>query len=322
MRRRFRLPAIQFRRLRSVLVFLCLLPTQPAIADDLYPAADGDLYSRALEAASSAVSEDMRSKPGDPQPNLRLRNTLIVGTGATLVAAYGSSKWWRDGFEGDFKTTNEGWFGSDTAFGGADKLGHLYSNYAGVRLLTPIFELVGNSRDVAISLAAWSTLGIYTAVEVADGFSRRWHFSPEDAIANATGAFLGVVLETHPGLDAIFDFRVDYHRSADASNFDPFGDYSGQKYLVVIKADGFAPLRENRFLRYLEVATGYGARGYDEGGERRRDAYFGLSLNLARLLADGAYGGRMHSTAYQRATDRLFELVQFPTVGYVRRSLD
>ena len=90
----------------------------------------------------------------------------------------------------------------------------------------------------------------------------------------------------------------------------------------MVKADGFAPLRENRFLRYLEVAAGYGTRDFDTGGERHRDAYFGLSLNLARLLADGAYDGRMHSTAFQRGTDRLFELVQFPTVGYVRRSVD
>lgn len=322
MRHRFRLPAIQVRRLRLVLVFVCLFATQPAVADDLFPADDGGLYSRALAAVPSTASEDMQSKPGDPPPNLRLRNTLIVGSGATLVAAYGSSKWWQSGFGGGFKTTNEGWFGSDTDSGGADKLGHLYGNYAGVRLLTPIFESAGNSRDVSVSLAAWSTLGIYTAVEVVDGFSRRWKFSPQDAIANATGAVLGMVLEIHPELDAIFDFRLDYRRSPRASNFDPFGDYSGQKYLFVVKADGFAPLRENRFLRYLEVATGYGTRGYDTGGERHRDAYFGLSLNLARLLADGAYDGRMHSTAFQRGTDRLFELVQFPAVGYVRRSLD
>ncbi|MGC2519312.1 MAG: DUF2279 domain-containing protein [Burkholderiales bacterium] len=319
---RFRLHAIQVRRLRPVLVFLCLLPTQPAVAGDLSPADDGGLYSRALAAAPSAASGDTQSKPGDPPPNLRLRNTLIIGTGAALVAAYGLSNWWRSGFGGGFKTTNEGWFGSDTQYGGADKLGHLYSNYAGVRLLTPLFESAGNSDDASVSLAAWSTLGIYTGVEVVDGFSRRWKFSLQDAIANAAGAALGVMLETRPELDAIVDIRVDYRRSPGASHFDPFGDYSGQKYLFVVKADGFAPLRENRFLRYLEVAVGYGTRGYDTGGERHRDAYLGLSLNLARLLADGAYDGRMHSTAFQRGTDRLFDLVQFPAVGYVRRSVD
>jgi predicted lipoprotein DUF2279 len=308
-------------RLGLVLGFLCLFPApRPAVARDLSPEDGKGLYFRALAAVPSGASEDEQRR-GEPPPSLRLRNTLIIGTGASLVAAYGLSNWWRSGFGGGFKTTNEGWFGSDTQYGGADKLGHLFSNYAGVRLLTPVFESAGNSRESSVSLAAWSTFGIYTAVEIVDGFSRRWKFSAQDEIANAVGAVLGVALETHPELDAIFDFRLDY-RPSRASHFDPFGDYSGQKYLVVVKADGFAPLRENRFSRYLEFAVGYGTRGYDTGGDRHRDAYVGISLNLARLLADSAYDGRMHSTAFQRGTDRLFDLVQFPAVGYVRRSLD
>lgn len=313
--------SIRIRPTGLVLVCLCLLPMRPAVADGLFPANDDALYFRALASVPSVASADMATNPGD-EPNLRLRNGLIIGTGATLVAVYGSNNWWRSGFGGGFDTTNEGWFGSGTQFGGADKLGHLYSNYAGVRLLTPLFESAGNSREASVSLAAWSTLGIYTAVEVVDGFSHSWKFSPQDAIANATGALLGVINETHPELDGICDFRVDYRRSPRAPDFDPFGDYSAQKYLLVLKADGFAKLRESRSLRYFEVALGYGTRGYDTGGERHRDVYVGLSLNLARLLADGAYEGRMHSTAFQRGADRLFDLVQFPTIGYVRRSVN
>jgi hypothetical protein len=138
---------------------------------------------------------------------------------------------------------------------------------------------------------------------------------------NLAGVALGVALESYPELDDVFDFRLAYSPSP-GSSFDPFGDYSGQKYLLVVKADGFEPLRRNRFLRYLEVAVGYGAKGFDEGGERRRDIYLGLSLNLSRLLADTAYEGRMHSTPFQRGTDRLFELVQFPTIGYKSWKLD
>lgn len=263
----------------------------------------------------------MPSGPIDRPPNLRLRNTLIVGSGAALITAYGLSKWWQAGFGGGFKTTNEGWFGRSTEFGGADKLGHMYFNYGSVRLLTPLFEKAGNSHDASVLLAAWTSLGIFTGVEVADGFSRRWKFSPQDAAMNLAGTVLGVVLETQPELDKIFDFRVAYRPSKD-SGFNPFGDYSGQKYLLVVKADGFAPLRKTPLLRYLEVGFGYGARGFDPGGERRRDLYVGLSLNLSRLLADGFYEGQMHSTPFQRGTDRLFELVQFPTIGYAQRRLD
>jgi len=322
MRNFFRLSAISFRYQRLALAFICLIPVRFAMAGDFFPSDNTGFFYRPVAALPSAATGDTQPKPDDAPPNLQLRNTLIIGTGATLVAAYGSHNWWRSGFGGGFDTANEGWFGSGTGYGGADKLGHVYSNYAGVRLLTPLFESAGNSREASVSLAAWSTLGIYTAVEVVDGYSRRWKFSPQDAIANAAGALLGVVLETHPELDAIFDFRVDYRRSPRSPDFDPFGDYSAQKYLLVVKADGFAPLRENKALRYFEVALGYGTRGYDTGGERHRDAYLGLSLNLTRLLADGVYEGRMHSTAFQRGTDRLFDLVQFPAIAYVRRSLD
>lgn len=263
----------------------------------------------------------MPSRRDHRAPNLPLRNTLIVGSGATLITAYGLSKWWQTGFGGGFKTTNEGWFGRNTDYGGADKLGHMYFNYGAVRLLTPLFESAGNGRDAAVSLAAWTSAGIFLGVEVADGFSRRWKFSPQDAVMNVAGTVLGVVLETHPELDDKLDFRVDY-RPSKGSGFNPFGDYSGQKYLLVVKADGFESLRKNRWLRYLEVGVGYGARGFDPGGERRRDIYVGVSLNLSRLLADGFYEGRMHSTPFQRGTDRLFELVQFPTIGYAQRHLD
>jgi len=314
--------AIHAPGLRLALAFLCLVLARLLAAEELVPADKVDLHSRALTAVSLVASEDTAAQSSNLPHNLTQRNSMIIVTGAALVATYGSYNWWRSGFGGGFDTANEGWFGAGTNYGGADKLGHLYSNYAGVRLLTPLFESVGNGRNASVSLAAWSTLGIYTAVEIVDGYSRTWKFSPQDAIANAAGAALGVAIETRPELDAIFDFRIDYRRSPRSSSFDPFGDYSEQRYLFVAKGDGFAPLRNNKYLRYFEVAFGYGTRGYDTGGARSRDAYLGLSLNLARLLADGAYDDRMHTTSFQRGTDRLFELVQLPAIAYTRKKLD
>ena len=199
----------------AVIILICLLPTQAAVAGEPDPTQDQDFDAPAPAAAPSGVSQDMQlSRPGDPPPNLRLRNALIIGTGATLVTAYGMSKWWQSGFGGGFKTTNEGWFGQNTESGGADKLGHMYFNYGSVRLLTPLFEGAGNSREASVSLAAWTTVGIFAAVEVADGFSRRYKFSPQDMVMNVAGTVLGVALETHPELDEKFDIPVDYRPSS------------------------------------------------------------------------------------------------------------
>lgn len=259
--------------------------------------------------------------PGTPPLDLTLRNAAIIGTAGALMAAYGHRKWWSDGFGGGFTTVNEGWFGQDTPYGGTDKLGHMFTNYAGVRLLTPLFEYAGNSRESAIRLAGWTTIGIFTAVEVLDGYSRKYDFSSQDALMNVAGAVLGVVLESRPDLDDKFDFRFAYKPSS-GSGFEPFGDYSGQRYLFMVKADGFGATRNVPVLRYLEFGIGYQASGFDPGQERRRDLYFAVSLNLARVLADAGYGGRMHTTRVQRSAEKVFELIQFPTTVYARHPLD
>lgn len=248
------------------------------------------------------------------------RNALVIGLSSAAFATYGRIKWWDEGFGGGFKTRGEGWFGRGTEFGGADKLGHMFTTYASTRLLTPTFEAAGNPHDASVGLAALTTVGIFTGIEVADGFSRRYRFSGEDALVNLAGAALGVVMERHAGLDEKLDFRFGYRASA-GSGFDPFGDYAGQRYLAVVKADGFDSVRTTPLLRYLELGVGYQAR-FTPGGERRRDAYVGISLNLSRLLADGFHGGRKVATLFQRSADLTFELVQFPAGGYLRRSID
>jgi hypothetical protein len=91
----------------------------------------------------------------------------------------------------------------------------------------------------------------------------------------------------------------------------------------VAKADGFDSLRNHSLLRYLELSLGYQVHGYGQpGAEHRRDIYVGLGLNLSRLLADGVYGGRQHTTRVQRAAEMAFELYQFPTALYTHFSID
>lgn len=252
--------------------------------------------------------------------DLHQRNLLLAGAASAAFAMYGWNKWWSRGFGGGFKVAGEGWFGRGTAYGGTDKLGHLFTNYASARLLTAAFEAAGNGRAESIRLAGWTTLGIFTGIEVVDGLSRDFRFSPEDALMNAAGVGLGVLMQTQPALDEKFDFRFAYRPSI-GSSFDPFGDYSGQRYLLVAKADGFKSLRQLPVLRYLELGIGYQAR-FASGSQRRRDVYVGISLNLSRLLADAAYGASRGTTPTQRAAETAFEFVQLPAGASVRHGLD
>ena len=257
-----------------------------------------------------------------------MRNVAILGGGGLGLYLYGRNRWWSEGFTGKFRTVNEGWFGENTYAGGADKLGHGFANYVGTRLLARTLEWAGNDQTAALKLAAWSVLGAFTAVEVLDGYTNRWRFSKEDAIMNAAGVGLAVATEKNPALDRLIDFRLLYRPSRDPGSrrFDPLGDFSGQIYLLVAKASGVPAFSSHPVLRYVELAVGYGARGFQDGQDvhasRSRNLYFGISINLTEILAKTAFRDAEPSNWKWRATRGFLEVVQVPgTVALAKRPL-
>jgi hypothetical protein len=160
----------------------------------------------------------------------------------------------------------------------------MYATYVGTRLLARSLEWAGNDEGSALTIAAWSTFAAFTAVEVADAFTTKWRFSKEDAIMNAVGVGLAVAMEKNPDLDRLIDFRLMYRPSDDprSNYFDPFGDYSGQTYLPVFKARGVETFRHHSLLRYVELAVGYGTRGY---GVSARHAERSVAQRLCGNLA-------------------------------------
>lgn len=300
------------------LVAMCLMGALDSAAE-LRPPRPSPEEGQTLAASATDVMLPATQAPdldpvSRPTPaELRWRNAALIAGGSLLIGAYGNAKWWNDGFTGRFRTQNEGWFGQDTKSGGADKLGHAFFAYTAARLFASGFEAVGNEPRQASRLGFWSSLGVMTAVEVADGYSRQYRFSREDAILNVAGAGLGYLMEQAPELDRLVDFRLLYKRSAN-SNFDPAGDYSGQKYLLIVKASGIPELRHHNLMRYFELALGYGTRGYENapGVERTRNAYFGVSLNLSELLRQTVFRGAQEPGRAQRSLELFFEFVQVP----------
>lgn len=264
--------------------------------------------------------------PDDRQ--VRQRTIGIIAANTLVVGLYGRNNWWREGFNGRFRAVNEGWLGQNTYAGGTDKLGHFYINYAGTRLFARAFEWAGSTPGESLTRAAWLTLGTFTAVEVIDGFSKKWHFSKEDAVMNALGISAALLLEKNPGLDRLLDLRLLYQPSHELHrNVDPVGDYSGQTYLIVAKASGVPALRNHPLLRYAELAVGYGTRGYSDNGsgpavDRSRNIYVGISLNLSELLGETVFKHANVRSRAQRAIDTALEFVQVPgAVAFTRHKL-
>ncbi len=238
------------------------------------------------------------------------------------MGIYGTNSWWKEGFAGSFRTVDEGWFGRNTYAGGADKAGHAFMTYTGTRLLTRGFEALGNDPGSALRLGVWTFLGVMTGIEVVDGFSKHFRFSMEDAVANTVGAAFAVLVETDPRLDALLDFRLLYRRSDDARRVgeaDPIVDYSGQTFLLAVKADGVPRLRDVPIARYLELQVGYNTRGYEPNDgvkiDPHRRIYYGVGINLSRLLSDTVFRGDLKGGKIQRGTDTVLEFFQVPGVA-------
>jgi hypothetical protein len=250
---------------------------------------------------------------------LRWKNAAVIG-GITLgVGAYGVKNWWNEGMTSSAWPRNEGWFGQGTYAGGADKLGHAFITYSGTRLLARAFEGLGNDPAHSLRLAAWTSFGVLTGVEIVDSFSSKWRFSYEDTVFNAAGVALALLLEKHPSIDALLDFRLLYRRSDDARRLgksNVVGDYSGQTYLLAFKADGVPRLREVPVARYLELLVGYNTRGYEPNdgvkNDPHRRIYCGVGINLSRLLSDTVFRGDLRGGKIQRGTDTVLEFLEVP----------
>jgi hypothetical protein len=270
----------------------------------------------------------------------RFRTRALIGGYSMATALYGYLTWWskdvdrhklqEDGTvitetlsnrSSQFNFRNEGWFGADTPNGGADKLGHAFSFYLSTRLLSKGLMWAGNERQSAARMAALTSGSVSLAVEIIDGFSEEYGFSYEDLVMNLVGIGSAMWLEAYPQWDDVIDLRFRYAPSPVAKQVgerDPVTDYSGQTYMLVLKASGIPVLRDNKFLRYLEFDIGYGSRGYQptlgpfaDTQTKERFVYYGISLNLSQILNDTIFRSGAYPKS-QTITREVLEYIHIP----------
>ncbi len=214
--------------------------------------------------------------------NLPKEKKMIYTTTASAAAIgiWGLATW--DYGSSGFHTAEEGWFGEDSKYGGADKLGHFWATYAFSDALTGLYKSWGYDSRKASNYGALSAFLVQFAMEFGDATSETQGFSWEDLVMDGIGALTSILMERYPELDRKIDFRVEYIFNVEVNNI--FDDYSNQFYSMVLKLDGFDYI-ENSFLKYLEFSAGYYSRGYDtDEVEKNRSLYAGISLNFSRFF--------------------------------------
>ncbi len=217
----------------------------------------------------------------DASKELKWEIGAILG-GATYLGLVN----WNWGSRNSFKTSREGWLGTDTGSAGADKFGHMYSSYLINELFTKtLITKTGNIKESAKKSAIFST-GIMLWVELFDGYSDDHGFSYEDIVFNSMGIGLSYLKNTISGLDDKLDLRVEYHPTHNKNH--PIIDYSGYTYSLVTKLGGFNNLKSTP-LKYFELHLGYHTEGFQEDDEKyfkekKAEVHFGIGLNLSEIF--------------------------------------
>ncbi len=229
----------------------------------------------------------------------------------TAVTAYGVSRW--EWGESSFAFRSEGWFGSDTGSGGADKLGHAFTGVAATAIGTALHRRWGFDEQTAIRRGAFIGLLLTTAVEIGDGFSPDHGFSWEDQVVNMAGVGFEYLRQRHPRLRERMQFRWEYLPSEAVTrggHRDILTDYSGSRWMLAFPLHAWGANQGG--WRWFELQLGYGTRGFAERDREyfdrpRRYPFVGIGIHMP-LLARRA--------GLSTGTARTLEYLQIPGTAW------
>jgi hypothetical protein len=222
----------------------------------------------------------------------------ITGGVYGVLYLYAYLAWYSDGAQTTLHFRDEGWLGRDTYAGGADKVGHLWANYALTRSISRVLEWGGYSKPLSLVVSTSLAVGFFVLVELKDGYEPDYGFSWGDVVFNLAGNALGVGLELLPELDRMFDFRLEYWPSRyfieEARTAGPFNsaeDYTGQRYLLAFHLASIDALRTSAccaWTQWLDLTLGYHALHYkpdtlDINTPEQR-LFAGVSINVQHII--------------------------------------
>jgi hypothetical protein len=257
----------------------------------------------AATAPAPALAIDAGEPGAEARDSLRGRviSASILGGVFATFSTWAYFAWYRPRAKYDsIVFLDEGWFGPDTYAGGADKLGHLYANYAFVRGGVAVLEAGGWDRWPALAISGGLTVAFFTGIEVKDGYHLGYGFSYQDITVNLTGNAIAILLMGFPALDRAFDLRIEYFPTrqfiddlVNNGGVDAAEDYTGQAFMIAHHLGSIGPLRRTRYLgwtRYVDVVVGYQARNYKPepddpvANPREQELYLGLTLDMQALI--------------------------------------
>jgi len=191
---------------------------------------------------------------------------VIVAQGTLYIASVTGLyfAWYKDYPQSSFHFFNDG-----NEWMQVDKCGHTISaNYIS-RIGYATYRWAGVKENKAAWYGGLLGFAYMLNIEILDGFSSEWGFSPGDLTANTLGVmiFVSQQLGWH---EQRFSLKYSFHQTQYAayrpdllgSNLiqNMIKDYNGHSYWISGNISSFLP-RSSKFPKWFNVAVGYGAEG-------------------------------------------------------------
>ncbi|WP_229254114.1 DUF2279 domain-containing protein [Dyadobacter sp. NIV53] len=180
-----------------------------------------------------------------------------------------------------------------------DKMGHVYTSYQIARHTAEIYKKTGISKKQMLIYGAVSGIIFQTPIEILDGFSPDYGFSPGDMIANITGSviFLGQIalwdeIRIHPKFSFHYTSLAAVRPELLGSNYSErwLKDYNGQTYWYSASPKSF--FKNSQWPAWLCFSVGYGInnmvssekdKSITLGYRPYRQYYLSLDIDLTKI---------------------------------------
>lgn len=215
--------------------------------------------------AEAANGQQFAFPPSSTYQPDRLKKIVLTETAIGIVASVGLYYLWYK----KFPKSRFHFFNDNGEWMQMDKVGHVTTAYNIAAIQNDLMRWSGVKPDASILIGSLTALGYMSIIEIMDGFSKHWGFSPGDMAANIFGAAFFASQQKWWG-DQRVSLKFSFHSSPFAK-YNPgelgskwssriLKDYNGQTYWMSFNIKSFLSSKSN-FPQWANIAFGYGAEG-------------------------------------------------------------
>ncbi len=211
--------------------------------------------------------------------------SAVALVGLFYLERYQEQAWWH-GHTTQFRFVNDGSFA-----GNFDKLGHTFGAYIQSSAVTNAMEWSGFDPKTAAYIGFAAALLQQTYIEVNDGVTKFWGFSPGDMFSNIIGSAYPLAQTTFPELKH-FTPKFSYHTSTQykkvhwAQSY--IDDYEGLTFWMSVDVHHYLPASIKPYWpSFLNLALGTGLRNYVEEESWQHTVFISFDINMQKLPGNG-----------------------------------